>query len=597
MSDTTNPESQKYSADQRKSYPYNPSAYTQSNKTYTPSNYTSSYKTDADPSNSDPKRAAYRSKTTEGQINPSYTQSGGSIEASNKGSTPTNTGATYTVGISANYRPYTGSTDTASLTTENPSLLNASNTSHKPTDLNPALIQPIYQELQHHIGGGQGKLVTGTSLPHHSGIDPPPNTNTFTSPLLKPSQNSGPSSFKTDGPLLKLDSTGQDPTPTRDPNRTYSYKKPEQAQETYSSYNPTPSNKYTVSQQERTAQSYGGPSSYKLQTTAQTDQNGGYTRSYTQPPTGVYPRDASKKFTLGSSFRPTESNQQAQDQESVANLNIGGAVDRTGAYDIKVTASEEPQGQAVFANPMFGETARSEFNEEYKIAATEPNERRSNRLGGELAKSVVDVRYELPGWYDKDKDTELYENMYLIDAIRYTNRRVISQSPARGSEKGMRASQMVGANQNSHDNYHNFSHKLETPKSAKKWDRHIPRVILFVHKYNAGEMEDDDNEEINLGQSLDYQNPDHSSPYYLETHQQVYYENNRPSQVGRISLEQQQPKRKSSRDGFFDVNQYITLSHRTEHKEPETDIGFFEENEGVRQSIRIKDIPSRLSGR
>lgn len=118
---------------------------------------------------------------------------------------------------------------------------------------------------------------------------------------------------------------------------------------------------------------------------------------------------------------------------------------------------------------------------------------------GELSKSVIDIKYEMPEWYEKDKDTNLYESMYMIDSIRYANQRTINHNRPNEGEKGNVLKQSMDSIQSARAerrlNPLNFSQKIESPKNEKKWDKHIPRVILFVQKYNAGEMEDDREDE------------------------------------------------------------------------------------------------------
>lgn len=247
------------------------------------------------------------------------------------------------------------------------------------------------------------------------------------------------------------------------------------------------------------------------------------------------------------------------------------------------------QDQPVFNNTVF-QTEYQGNNQFPGITVTGPHQERQRQFGGELAKSVVDVKYELPEWYQKDKDTELYENMYMIDAVRYTNSRLLHHSPARGTLDG-KSSQVLNRTQpspnpNRHLEEHpNFSRKIETPRSAKKWDKHIPRVILFVSKYNAGDMEEDADDDRPTTPRKDYVPPKHSSPYHLDAHQKAFHEKPQQSQFGaknRLSAP-------GVKDGYFDVEEYRTSVGQAA-KEIKTDLDDFEEDEGVRQTVRVAEV-------
>lgn len=254
-----------------------------------------------------------------------------------------------------------------------------------------------------------------------------------------------------------------------------------------------------------------------------------------------------------------------------------------------------PQNNKVFARndqqPVFNNLL---FKPETLKKTEFPDERKRPQRG-ELSKSVVEVKYELPEWYQKDKDTDLYENMCMIDFVRFTNTKVVhnhSSSP-RGSSKSVRSSQILNASQFSPtrniENPPNTSQKLSTPRSAKKWDKHIPRVILFVNKYYAGDMEDDVDDERSTSPRRDYQPPGHTTPYYLEQHQKAYHK--KPQRIQPGQRVQQQPLINEKDQGYFDFDEYRRNSVReVPDKFANADIDEFEEAEGLRQSARPTEL-------
>lgn len=173
------------------------------------------------------------------------------------------------------------------------------------------------------------------------------------------------------------------------------------------------------------------------------------------------------------------------------------------------------------------------------------------------------ARYELPEWYERDKSTHLYENMCMIDSIRFTNKKFVSHSPSRSPPSSLKNSQCLShfeqAQTPMKESTHNLSQKLDTPRSAKKWDRRIPRILQFVERYRAGDLEDDIDGDDYLSRNVGHQEVYNGGSFALQSNQNVH---------------KKALSRKPSNVMNYDFN-------------------YFEEDEGVRQSIRISHIRGR----
>ena len=291
-----------------------------------------------------------------------------------------------------------------------------------------------------------------------------------------------------------------------------------------------------------------------------------------------------KDYSHGNSSRAHADDKLANQKKlDLTFLNTGVKIEIKAAESHRIREGSPEQEQPVFNNVLYQPTEENKYP---GITVSGPQERARN---DPLARSVVDVRYELPEWYQQDKDTNLYENMYLIDAVRYTNSRLLHHSPARHTLQTEPNHNAVHRNPplspRHLEDHPNFSRKLETPRSARKWDKHIPRVILFVSKYNAGEMEDDVDNDSLMTPRRDYEPPKHSSPYYLENHQMAYHDKPQNSQ-----LSQRNQRLSDVNKGYFDYEEYRAQLSSRVTKEPKTDLDTFEEDEGVRQTIRVSDI-------
>ena len=231
------------------------------------------------------------------------------------------------------------------------------------------------------------------------------------------------------------------------------------------------------------------------------------------------------------------------------------------------------------------------------ITVTGPSDGGAHHIAArEGTKSSVNIDYHLPEWYSKDRDTNLYENRYMIDSICYLNKKVVSHSPPRGTVGSFRETQTLRASspQRLHDNPVNISQGLGSPKSTKKWDKTIPRVIMFVYKYNAADMEDDLDDDRLTTPRRDYQPPMHNSPFYLEKHQKVY-------QGGKNSMRSSQVNDGHAMttpddDGVFDIEKYQRETLKNKNKNWESDMTMYEEDEGVRQSVRVTELRATRRG-
>lgn len=117
-----------------------------------------------------------------------------------------------------------------------------------------------------------------------------------------------------------------------------------------------------------------------------------------------------------------------------------------------------------------------------------------------VGRTSIEIKYNLPEWYTEGDDKYLYENSYLVNAVRNTNfrhLRTASASPERKTEK-LNLSQQIPQRNSSDKFIPNLSQKLDLPRRATKIDKHIPKVILFVTKYRSGELENDEENEGEL---------------------------------------------------------------------------------------------------
>lgn len=200
----------------------------------------------------------------------------------------------------------------------------------------------------------------------------------------------------------------------------------------------------------------------------------------------------------------------------------------------------------------------------------------------------LDVRNELPDWYkEKNFDTDLIENMYIVDAVRYTNFQSIHhphyQSP-------LKKSSASGTNKQHReplrDSPPNMSRKLEPDRTATKSDKKVPRIICFVTKYHGGDLEEDndrDEQIMNLG-TADLKRS-HDSPYFEKDHQNSFRPGQNPLKNSSYGLRQPINVEKIEDDGYFDVERYKQIQRNSANlHELEHDV---EEDEGIKQTVRI----------
>lgn len=632
--------------------------------------YVSPYATNNVQPDSDPKTDNFMFKSHDPQVQPYSSFNSTPNIAYNKPTNASNGQA---------YRPYSASTNTTTTALENPygngsfGVNFASMGQQQPSSYNAALSQPLYKELQAHLHSSPHPTPSATvdynsRHPHmQRGTDAPPNTDTYSSPLFKPTQQARKYDEK---PLISLNQANRDETPEGKSFQYQSYLSGEpsssglyaadnesRANAAYASYGATPSNtdKYGAGYSPLFKNdSYSSPAVQTrpigfpgVRSIPNDNNNQNYydsgnevSRSYGQIPADErpyvhdpyhqqvenrqIPSDRTWEHQQNNRQHPLEMQTYSSKTEYSPNKTQGQALDselsrftlpepRSGQS--KRIFSKEPEAQPSFANPLFNQqpikqSIMIEDNETMpRIMITEPRDTRRGS-DGELRKSYVDVKYSLPAWYAKDKDTELCENLYMIDSVRYSNKKFIGQSPGRGTVGSLRSSQNLRNSQNLRptvlspnrvkaDNPLNLSQKLDTPRSTRKWDKQIPRVILFVYKYNAAEMEDDFDDDRNTTSKVEL---GHSSPYYLENHQKAFYAQKDASHhTSTFSLGQSRDVTRLTQkggeedDGYFDFEQYKheNKGYLGGKQWDNTDIGNFDESEGLRQTVRVADTRHR----
>ena len=200
---------------------------------------------------------------------------------------------------------------------------------------------------------------------------------------------------------------------------------------------------------------------------------------------------------------------------------------------------------------------------------------------------VLNVKNKLPGWYGQDPETGLYENMYLVDAVRYNNFKAIhhDDNPERST---IRSRGRSSANANERDRRYesppNLSKKLEPSRPSQKSDKRIAKVICFVTKYHGGDIEDDDDRDDFGQREVADLKKSHHSPYLEVPHQNAF----RPGSSNPLKNSGygiRQPMANAAEDdGYFDVDKYKQNKQKWAMNYL-SDAGE-EEDEGVRQTVR-----------
>ena len=192
-------------------------------------------------------------------------------------------------------------------------------------------------------------------------------------------------------------------------------------------------------------------------------------------------------------------------------------------------------------------------------------------VGEERGGTLLNVKNPMPDWYGQDPNTELIENMYMVDAVRYNNFSYVHH-PSQSPEKKARDSSGKGVRHSSPSSQEakNLSHKLENPKAGQKFDKRIPRIICFVTKYNGGDLEEDDDRDDNedIGKEFD-QNMNRVSPNDLQA-----------PNTGKKHVKSE------TSDQSFDFDGYIYGKNPQRGIRRQLSGVSGEEDEGVRQSVR-----------